>query len=255
VNIKNRSEVRKFKDRLITLIKMSKNQNIKEVLPFEADILDKSVWIIGGDGWAYDIGYGGLDHVLASKEDVNILILDTEVYSNTGGQSSKSSPAGSIAKFTASGKTSGKKNLAAMAMQYSHVYVAQVSLGANMMQTIKAIKEAEDYHDGPSLIIAYSPCIEHNIKGGLANANTQEKRAVESGYFPIFRYDPRLTEVGKSPLQIDQKDPDFSKYREFLMEETRFSALPGINPENAEGLLIKNETMAKYRWEQLKKML
>ena len=253
--IKNRNEVRKFKDRMVELIKASSNKAIQVVLPFEGDILDKSVWIIGGDGWAYDIGYGGLDHVLASKEDVNILILDTEVYSNTGGQSSKSSPTGSIAKFTASGKTTGKKNLAAMAMQYGHVFVAQISLGANMMQTIKAIKEAEDYHDGPSLIIAYSPCIEHNIKGGLANANTQEKRAVESGYFPIFRYDPRLPEMGKSPLQIDQKDPDFSKYREFLMEETRFSALPGINPDAAEELLIKSENMAKYRWEQLKRMM
>lgn len=255
LNVKNRKEVRKFVKRLVSLIRASKNQEVKAVLPFEHDFIDKSVWIIGGDGWAYDIGFGGLDHVLASHEDVNILILDTEVYSNTGGQASKSSPVGAISKFAASGKTTGKKNLAAMAMQYGHVYVAQIALGANYMQTIKAIKEAEDYHDGPSLIIAYSPCIEHDIKGGLTLSTATEKRAVESGYFPIFRYDPRLPSQGKPALQLDQKDPDFTKFRDFLMQETRFNALPNVNPDHAEALLQQTEMLAKYRWDQLKKIL
>jgi pyruvate-ferredoxin/flavodoxin oxidoreductase len=222
-------------------------------LKYEADLIDKSVWIIGGDGWAYDIGFGGLDHVLASSEDVNILVLDTEVYSNTGGQSSKSSQAGSIAKFTASGKTQAKKNLATMAMVYGHVYVAQISLGANYMQTIKALKEAEDYHDGPSLVIAYSPCVNHDIKGGLTVATSVQKKAVESGYFPIFRYDPRLVGQGKSPLTLDCKDPDFTKFREFLMEETRFSNLPMVNPDHAEEILTASAHHAQQRWELIKR--
>jgi len=252
-NIKNRALVRTFVADLVAAIKASKNEAIKEVLIYERDLLDKSVWIIGGDGWAYDIGYGGLDHVLASNEDVNILVLDTEVYSNTGGQSSKSSQAGSIAKFTASGKTQAKKNLSTLAMVYGHVYVAQISLGANYMQTIKALKEAEEYHDGPSLVIAYSPCIEHNIKGGLAVATSVQKKAVESGYFPIFRYDPRLVAQGKSPLTLDCKEPDFDKFREFLMEETRFSALPFVNPDHAEAILESSARHAKQRWELIKR--
>jgi len=252
-NIKKRDVVRKFLPDFVKLLKASKNEAIKEVLKYENDLLDKSVWIIGGDGWAYDIGFGGLDHVLASNEDVNILVLDTEVYSNTGGQSSKSSQAGSIAKFTASGKTQAKKNLATMAMVYGHVYVAQISLGANYMQTIKAIKEAEEYHDGPSLIIAYSPCVAHDIKGGLAVATSVQKKAVESGYFPIFRYDPRLVGQGKSPLSLDCKEPDFSKYREFLMQETRFSTLPVVNPDHAEEILSSSARHAQQRWELIKR--
>ena len=252
-NIKKRDLIRKLLPDLIAKIKVSSNDEVKEVLKYENDLLDKSVWIIGGDGWAYDIGFGGLDHVLASNEDVNILVLDTEVYSNTGGQSSKSSQAGSIAKFTASGKTQAKKNLATMAMVYGHVYVAQISLGANYMQTIKAIKEAEEYHDGPSLVIAYSPCVAHDIKGGLAVATSVQKRAVESGYFPIFRYDPRLVSQGKSPLTLDCKEPDFSKYREFLMQETRFSTLPTVNPEHAEDILNASARHAQQRWELIKR--
>lgn len=253
VNIKNRDVVRKFLPELLQKIRDSKNEDIKKSLAYEQDFLDKSVWIIGGDGWAYDIGYGGLDHVLASREDVNILVLDTEVYSNTGGQSSKSSQAGSIAKFTASGKVGAKKNLATMAMVYGHVYVAQISMGANYMQTIKAIKEAEEYHDGPSLVIAYSPCIAHDIKGGLALSTSQQKKAVESGYFPIFRYDPRNVLKGISPLSLDCKEPDFNKYREFLMMETRFANLPVVNPEHAENILNSSAKHAQYRWEQLKR--
>ena len=251
-NIKNRQAMRKIAPELAALVKASKNEDVKAVLAYERDLADKSVWIVGGDGWSYDIGYGGLDHVIANEEDVNILVLDTEVYSNTGGQSSKSSQTGSIAKFTASGKTTAKKNLALIAMSYGNVYVAQISLGANPIAAIKALKEAESY-DGPSLIICYAPCANHGIKGGLANSMRQERLAVECGYFPIFRYDPRNEAEGKPALTLDMKDPDFSKFRDFVMTETRFSQLPRVNPANAEELLTKSENYAKARLERIKK--
>ena len=251
-NIKNRDKVRPIIAKLIDLVEKSKDEDIKEILKHKRDLLDKSVWIIGGDGWAYDIGFGGLDHVIANEEDVNILVLDTEVYSNTGGQSSKSSQTGSIAKFTASGKTQSKKNLALMAMTYGHVYVAQIALGANPAKAIQALKEAESY-DGPSLIICYAPCINHGISGGLSNSIKTEKAAVECGYFTTFRYDPRLVAEGKPGLTIDNKEPDFSKFREFVMRETRFSMLPMVNPANAEELLKKSEAHAKARFERIKK--
>ncbi len=251
-NIKNKKEVRKILSRLVELIKASQDKKIKEVLAYERDLLDKSVWIIGGDGWSYDIGYGGLDHVIANDQDVNILVLDTEVYSNTGGQSSKSSQTGSIAKFTASGKTGEKKNLALIAMSYGHVYVAQISLGANPAKAIQALKEAESY-DGPSLIICYSPCANHGIKGGLSNSMKVEKKAVECGYFVPFRYDPRNLEKGLPALTLDAKEPDFTKFREFVMGETRFSQLPIVNPTHAEELLNKSERCAKERYERIKK--
>ena len=251
-NIKNKDEARKIIPELVKLVKASKDEEVKGVLTYERDLLDKSVWIIGGDGWGYDIGYGGLDHVLANDQDVNVLLLDTEVYSNTGGQSSKSSQTGSIAKFTASGKTGEKKNLALMAMAYGHVYVAQIALGANPMKAIQAMKEAESYH-GPSLIICYAPCANHGIKGGLSNSMKVEKAAVESGYFTTFRYDPRNVAEGKPGLTLDCKEPDFSKFREFVMGETRFSQLPKVNPEHAEELLQKSERCAKERWERIKK--
>ncbi len=251
-NIKNREKIRPIAKKLVELIKQSKDEEIKKVLQFERDLVDKSVWIIGGDGWAYDIGYGGLDHVIANEEDVNILVLDTEIYSNTGGQSSKSSQTGSIAKFTASGKTTAKKNLALMAMTYGHVYVAQISLGANPAKAIQALKEAEAY-DGPSLIICYSPCANHGIQGGLSNSMKVERAAVECGYFTTFRYDPRLVAEGKPGLTLDCKEPDFTKFRDFVMGETRFSMLPKVNPEHAEELLNKSENYAKMRWERIKK--
>ena len=251
-NIKNRQAMRKIAPELAALVKASKNEEVKAVLAYERDLADKSVWIVGGDGWSYDIGYGGLDHVIANEEDVNILVLDTEVYSNTGGQSSKSSQTGSIAKFTASGKTTAKKNLALIAMSYGNVYVAQISLGANPIAAIKALKEAESY-DGPSLIICYAPCANHGIKGGLANSMRQERLAVECGYFPIFRHDPRNEAEGKPALTLDMKDPDFSKFRDFVMTETRFSQLPRVNPANAEELLTKSENYAKARLERIKK--
>ena len=251
-NIKNREHVREIKDKLIELVEKSACEGVKEVLKLKGDLLDKSVWIIGGDGWSYDIGYGGLDHVIANEEDVNILVLDTEVYSNTGGQSSKSSQTGSIAKFTASGKKTAKKFLALIAMTYGHVYVAQVAMGGNKLQAIKALKEAESYN-GPSLIICYAPCVNHGIKGGMANAQLTEKKAVECGYFPIFRYDPRLKAEGKDPLTIDCPTPDWSKFRDFLLCETRYSQLPKVNPEHCEELLTKCEKYAQDRWNKLQK--
>ena len=251
-NIKNKKEERKIIPELIRLVEESTDKKVKDVLTYKRDLLDKSVWIIGGDGWSYDIGYGGLDHVIANDDDVNILVLDTEVYSNTGGQSSKSSQTGSIAKFTASGKTGEKKNLALIAMSYGHVYVAQISLGANPAKAIQALKEAESYN-GPSLIICYSPCANHGIKGGLSNSMKVEKKAVECGYFVPFRYDPRNIEKGLPGLTLDAKEPDFSKFREFVMGETRFSQLPIVNPTHAEELLTKSERCAKERYERIKK--
>ncbi len=251
-NIKNKDEARKIIPNLVKLVKESKNDDVKKVLEYERDLLDKSVWIIGGDGWSYDIGYGGLDHVIANDQDVNILVLDTEVYSNTGGQSSKSSQTGSIAKFTASGKTGEKKNLALIAMSYGHCYVAQISLGSNPMKAIQALKEAESYN-GPSLIICYAPCANHGIKGGLSNSMAVEKRAVECGYFTTFRYDPRNLEQGKPALTLDCKEPDFTKFRDFVMGETRFSQLPIVNPAHAEELLNKSQKCAVERWERIKK--
>jgi pyruvate-ferredoxin/flavodoxin oxidoreductase len=210
-------------------------------------LVKKSVWAIGGDGWAYDIGYGGLDHVMANQEDVNILIMDTEVYSNTGGQSSKASPTGSIAKFTAAGKNGKKKDMGAIAMSYGHVYVAQVSMNANPSQLLKAMKEAEEYK-GPSIVIAYAPCIAHGITGGLKNSQNEMKLATECGYWPIFRYDPRLTEEGKNPLQLDVKEVDFDKYDDFLANEKRYSMLKVLNPEKYNEMLEFNKTEAKRRW-------
>ena len=244
---------RSIKDRLIQLVKESKSEKVKEVLPFEKDIIDKSVWIIGGDGWAYDIGFGGVDHVMASNENVNILVLDTEVYSNTGGQASKSTQTGAIAKFAASGKKTAKKDLTAIAMSYGHVYTAQVSMGANPMQLIKAMQEAASYN-GPSLIVAYCPCQAHGIKGGLSNHQKVEKEAVESGYVSLFRYDPRNEELGKNPLTIDYKTPDFSKFRDFVLGQLRFNQLPIVNPEHADELLNKSCKCAEARFNRLVKM-
>ena len=252
-NVKNRAECRKIIPDLMEAVENSKNEAVKELREYYRDLLDKSIWIVGGDGWSYDIGYGGLDHVLANEADVNVLVLDTEVYSNTGGQASKSSQTGQIAKFTASGKKEAKKNLALIAMSYQHVYVAQISLGANPMAAIKALKEAESYN-GPSLVICYCPCVNQGIKGGLVNSIKEEKDAVECGYFTTFRYDPRkLNEDGTGALTLDCKEPDFTKFRDFIMHETRYSQLPVVNPAEAETLLTKAEKYAQRRWTAIKK--
>ncbi len=249
----HREEERALYDEIVSLVEASSNEGIKELLDMKGDLVTKSQWIIGGDGWAYDIGYGGVDHVLANNENVNILVLDTEVYSNTGGQSSKSSQAGSIARFTAGGKTGAKKDLAQIAMAYGHVYVAQVAMGANPMQTIKAFKEAESY-DGPSIIIAYAPCNEHGIKGGLSNHQQQQKKAIACGYFNLVRFDPRLEAQGKNPLQIDSKEPDYSKFKDFLLSENRFAQLSKVNPEHADELMDKCLSDAKKRRARLDTM-
>ena len=251
-NINNREKQREIKDKLISLVEASSNEGVKRLLDYKNDIVTKSQWIIGGDGWAYDIGFGGLDHVLANNENVNILVLDTEVYSNTGGQASKSSQTGAIAKFAASGKKTAKKDLAQIAMSYGHVYVAQVNMGANNMQVIKAMKEAESY-DGPSLIIAYCPCIEHGIRSGMLSHQQVQKKATECGYFNIYRFDPRLKEEGKNPLQLDFKEPDFTKFKEFVLNETRFASLSKINPDNADALLDLSIKYAQNRFEKLDK--
>ena len=210
-----------------------------ELAKMEDCLVKKSVWIFGGDGWAYDIGYGGLDHVLASGEDVNVLVLDTEVYSNTGGQASKASPTGAVAKFAAAGKRIKKKDLGMMAMSYGYVYVAQVGMGANMNQLVKAVSEAEAYH-GPSIIIAYAPCINHGIKGGMDNSQMEMKKAVDCGYWQLFRYNPTLVGTDKAPLAIDSKEPT-DDYQAFLMNETRYASLARMNPDAAKVLFAKNE--------------
>ncbi len=220
-----------------------------EILKDKEYLVKKSVWIFGGDGWAYDIGYGGLDHVIASGEDVNIFVFDTEVYSNTGGQASKSSNIGQVAQFAAAGKNQPKKSLAEIAMQYGYVYVAQVAMGANPNQTLKAITEAEAYH-GPSLVIGYAPCEMHSIKGGMANCQVEMKKAVECGYWNLFRFNPALKAEGKNPFTLDSKAPA-GGYQEFLMNEARYSSLTRSFPDRAKELFALNEETAKARYEKL----
>lgn len=218
----------------------------KELLEIKDYIPKRSIWIVGGDGWAYDIGYGGIDHILSSNDDVNILVLDSQVYSNTGGQASKSSPKGSIASFATSGKNSNKKDLARMALAYPHVYVAQISLGANMLQTIKAFEEAEK-HKGPSIIIAYTPCIAHGIKGGMQNSVSSEKMATACGYFPIFRYNPQ-----EEKLYLDSKNINFDLYEEYLLTQNRYKSLKLVNEKEALKLLEENKENAIKRFEYYK---
>ncbi len=224
----------------------------KKTLADKDYLAKKSMWIFGGDGWAYDIGFGGVDHVLASGENVNILVFDTEVYSNTGGQASKSTPIGSVAQFAATGKATKKKDLPAIAMSYGYVYVAHVAMGADYNQCIKAFTEAESYN-GPSIIIAYAPCINHGIKGGMSICQTEEKKAVQAGYWSNFRYDPRLAEEGKNPFHLDSKAPTTS-YRDFIMGEVRYNSLTRAFPERAEVLFRKAEEVAKDNYEHLSKL-
>jgi pyruvate-ferredoxin/flavodoxin oxidoreductase len=216
-----------------------------EILQQSDYLVKKSVWVFGGDGWAYDIGYGGLDHVLAMGEDINVLVLDTEVYSNTGGQSSKSTPIGAVAKFAAKGKATRKKDLGLMAITYGYVYVASVAMGANKNQFMKALVEAESY-PGPSLIIAYAPCINHGIFMG--RSQEEEKKAVEAGYWTLYRYDPRLKDEDKNPFLLDSKEPS-GDFKKFLMGEVRYSSLTRTFPEQAEKLFQKAEEDMKERYE------
>ena len=244
---------REVADKLVPLCEACSCDVCKGILEYKTFIPARSQWIIGGDGASYDIGYGGLDHVLASGENVNILVLDTEVYSNTGGQSSKATPAGAIAKFAASGKRVRKKDLGMMAMSYGYVYVAQVAMGASPAQYFNAIKEAEAY-DGPSLVIAYAPCINHGLKAGMGLSQKEEKLAVECGYWHLYRYNPALEGTDKNPFTLDSKEPDWSKFQDFLKGEVRFASLYKMYPDSAEELLQKTEEFAKVRLETYKRL-
>ncbi|MGM9971447.1 MAG: pyruvate:ferredoxin (flavodoxin) oxidoreductase [Anaeroplasmataceae bacterium] len=247
LNRDNGEKTKELAPKIVAAFENNTAEYAKTIISLKDYLVKVSQWIIGGDGWAYDIGYGGLDHVIANNEDVNILVVDTEVYSNTGGQSSKSSRTGSIAKFTASGKRAKKKDLASIAMSYGHVYVATVCHGNSPDQVIKALKEAEAYK-GPSIVICYAPCIAHNIKSGLYMSQVEAKKATECGYFPTFRFNPDLEKEGKNPFTMDSKEPNWDLYRDFLMNEGRYAQLTKVNPAKAEELLEFNKADAQRRY-------
>ncbi|WP_276797103.1 pyruvate:ferredoxin (flavodoxin) oxidoreductase [Fusobacterium gonidiaformans] len=254
--IENRAyaaKTREVSPKIIELLEGKEEAYAKEILGLKQYLIKKSQWVVGGDGWAYDIGYGGLDHVLATNEDINIIVMDTEVYSNTGGQASKATPTGAVAKFAAAGKPVKKKDLAAICMSYGHIYVGQVSMGANQQQFLKAIQEAEAYN-GPSIIIAYAPCINHGIKKGMSKSQTEMKLATECGYWPIFRYNPLLEAEGKNPLTLDSKEPKWELYQDYLMGETRYLTLMKTNPNEAKALFDKNQWDSQRRWRQYKRL-
>lgn len=244
--IQQRDRIEKLK----TLLHKIKSPQATELLQIADMLSRKSVWIMGGDGWAYDIGYGGVDHVLATGYNVNILVLDTEVYSNTGGQTSKATPRGAVAKFSAGGKASGKKDLALLAMEYENVYVAHIAYGAKDIQTLRAFLEAEA-HDGPSLIIAYSPCIAHGVD--MVNNHRQQDMAVKSGHWPLFRFDPKRVKQGNNPLHLDSAAPSIP-YRDFVNSEARFSMLWRSHPEDAEHLLTQAQREVEHRYQYYKQL-
>jgi len=247
LNRKSGPKTKELAPKIVAALEGNNAQWAKDILSLKDYLIKVSNWIIGGDGWAYDIGYGGLDHVIANNQDINILVVDTEVYSNTGGQASKSSRIGAIAKFAAAGKPTAKKDLASIAMAYGHVYVATCSHGYNQNQVVKAMQEAEAY-DGPSLVICYAPCIAHNIKKGLFMSQMEAKKATECGYWPTFRYNPDLAKEGKNPFIMDSKEPDWSKYNDFLMNEGRYAQLVKVNPEKAQELYESNLKDAQKRY-------
>ncbi|MCF0172809.1 MAG: pyruvate:ferredoxin (flavodoxin) oxidoreductase [Bacteroidales bacterium] len=252
-NRANRKVTYEVYEQLVPLMEKCGCDICNQLLEVKKFIPVRSQWIIGGDGWGYDIGYGGLDHVLASGENVNVLLLDTEVYSNTGGQSSKSTPAGAVAKFATSGKKVRKKDLGMMAMSYGYVYVAQVAMGASQAQLLKALREAEAY-DGPSLIIAYAPCINHGLKAGMGHSQQEEQKAVECGYWHLYRFNPELEEKGENPFSLDSKEPDWSKFQDFLKGEVRYASLMKSFPEEAADLFEKTENFAKIRLASYKRL-
>ena len=237
-------------EKLVAALEACGCDKAKDILTQKDFLAKKSQWIFGGDGWAYDIGFGGVDHVLASGRDINVMVFDTEVYSNTGGQSSKSTPTGAIAQFAAGGKETKKKDMASIAMSYGYVYVAQISMGADFNQTVKAIAEAEAY-PGPSLIIAYAPCINHGIKKGMSKAQTEEELAVKCGYWHNFRFNP----AAENKFSLDSKTPDMENYMDFLNGEVRYNSLQRQNPEKAARLFAKNESEAQARYEYLQKLI
>ena len=245
---------REVSDKLIAALEAAgQTDEVKYILDNREFLAKKSVWAIGGDGWAYDIGFGGIDHVMAQNQDVNLLVLDTEVYSNTGGQSSKATPTSATAKFAASGKKVAKKDLGAILMQYEYVYVAQVAMGADQAQTLKALREAESY-DGPSIVICYCPCLEQHIKAGMGTSQDEMKKAVECGYWHLYRYDPRRIAEGKNPFQLDSKEPDTDKVMDFLMGENRFASLKNNFPDKADALYAKEVEDVKARYARYKKL-
>ncbi|TLX74111.1 pyruvate:ferredoxin (flavodoxin) oxidoreductase [Labilibacter sediminis] len=252
-NKQNGSKTREVSKAVEAALANESSAVAKEILALKDYLVKKSNWIFGGDGWAYDIGYGGVDHVLASGEDVNILVMDTEIYSNTGGQASKSTPIGAVAKFAASGKRIRKKDLGLMATTYGYVYVAQVAMGANQAQYFKALKEAEAY-PGPSLIIAYSPCISHGLKGGMGGTQNETKKAVECGYWHLYRYNPLLEEEGKNPFVLDSKPPKWDLFQSFLKGEVRYTSLLKAFPEEATELFEASEENAKWRYNGYKRL-
>lgn len=253
-NVNNVKELEKIRDEFLEELEKHKEiDEMKEIISLKSYMLQRAIWVIGGDGWAYDIGFGGLDHVLGTGDNIKMLVLDTEVYSNTGGQSSSASTIASVAKFTSNGKRKKKKDLAALMMSYGDIYVAKISMGANQNQTLKALKEAQEF-DGPAIVIAYSPCIAHGIKGGLGHANEQEKLATEVGYWPLLRYDPRRKEKGRNPLQLDSRKPNWDKYMDFLMSEVRFNSLLKTNPEHAKELFESNMKNSKEVWDYYYKL-
>ena len=252
-NRENTLKTKEIADKLIPLMETCGCDICKQLLELRHSLVKKSQWIFGGDGWGYDIGFGGLDHVLASGEDVNVVVVDTEVYSNTGGQSSKATPAGAVAKFATSGKKIRKKDLGMIAKSYGYVYVAQVAMGASQAQYFNVIKEAEAYH-GPSLIICYAPCINHGIKIGMGRTQNEEKKAVECGYWHLWHFNPAEEDAGKNGFHLDSKEPDWSKFRDFIMGEVRYNSLMKTFPQEAEELFVATERNAKLRYEGYKKL-
>lgn len=251
--INDSETTRETSEKLAAALEKEGSDLAKEMLSLKQYFIKRSVWVFGGDGWAYDIGYGGLDHVLASGDDINVLVMDTEVYSNTGGQSSKATPTAAVAKFAASGKTIRKKDLGVMTMSYGYVYVAQVAMGSNQSQFLKALREAEAY-PGPSLIIAYSPCINHGLRAGMGKTQQEEKLAVEAGYWSMFRYNPLLEKEGKNPFTLDSKEPDWSKFQDFLAGEVRYTSLKKEFPDRAEELFKAAEENAKWRYNNYRRL-
>jgi pyruvate-ferredoxin/flavodoxin oxidoreductase len=244
---------RKFGDQLKALLpEHADNALLSEINGMSKFFTKKSFWIFSGDGAAYDIAFGGIDHVMASGENINMMVYDTEVYSNTGGQSSKATPTGSVAKFAASGKKTAKKDLGAMMMSYGYVYVASVAMGANKQQLVKALAEAEAYN-GPSLILAYSPCINHGIMRGMGHSQDEEKLAVQSGYWPLYRYNPQLKAEGKNPFTLDSKEPDGS-LDSFLKGEVRYASLKRVFPDEAERLQARLTEEVQERYQALKQL-
>jgi len=252
-NKDNAEKTIELEAKITPLVKACDCKYCNDIAEMSKYLIKKSQWIIGGDGWAYDIGFGGLDHVMASGKNVNILVLDTEIYSNTGGQASKSTPVGAVAKFAASGKRVRKKDLGMMAATYGYVYVAQIAMGASQSQTLKAIREAEAF-DGPSLVIAYSPCISHGLRAGMGKAQNEQERAVECGYWHLYRFNPDLEAEGKNPFIMDSKEPQWDKFQEFLLGEVRYTSLLKQFPAEAKELFVAAEENAKWRYKGYKRM-